>query len=87
MQLEVLSVSFENEFSGPRADTGASTTARALNFESKQKNMQNVLDMAKAVDGSTNRLQAMKAAFKVHYLFRVLCCFDHLENVFYLTKI
>ena len=31
-----------------------------------------MLDIAKAVDGSTNRLQAMKAVFKV--IFQDICC-------------
>lgn len=53
-------------FVGPRTDTTATSIARALNYEGGQKNVKNVLDMAKATDGSTNRLQAMKAAFKVN---------------------
>ncbi|EJW79558.1 hypothetical protein WUBG_09535 [Wuchereria bancrofti] len=51
-------------FVDPRTDTGTTSIARALNFEEGQKKATNVLDMAKATDGSTNRLQAMKAAFK-----------------------
>lgn len=50
---------------GLRTDTPSSSIARALHFEESQKKGKNVLDMAKATDGSTNRLQAMKAAFKV----------------------
>lgn len=50
---------------GPRTDTATTSVARALNFEESQKKVKNVLDMAKSTDGSTNRLQAMKAAFKV----------------------
>lgn len=50
---------------GPGTDTTTAGIARALNFEEGQKKVKNVLDMAKATDGSTNRLQVMKAAFKV----------------------
>lgn len=40
-------------------------TAKALACEGRSEKKQDPLDLAKAADGSTNRLQAMKAAFKV----------------------
>ncbi|VDN03800.1 unnamed protein product [Thelazia callipaeda] len=43
--------------------TSLNNTHRALNFESQKKGL-SLLDMSKGIDGSTNRLQAMKAAFK-----------------------
>ncbi|OZC06138.1 hypothetical protein X798_06877 [Onchocerca flexuosa] len=59
-----LGLGYKPKTKGPRADTAATNTARALTFEENQKKAKNVLDMAKATDGSTNRFQAMKAAFK-----------------------
>uniref|UniRef100_A0A1I8EU04 RNA helicase n=1 Tax=Wuchereria bancrofti TaxID=6293 RepID=A0A1I8EU04_WUCBA len=59
-----LGLGYKPKTKNPRTDTGTTSIARALNFEEGQKKATNVLDMAKATDGSTNRLQAMKAAFK-----------------------
>ncbi|EJD75019.1 DEAD-box ATP-dependent RNA helicase 24 [Loa loa] len=59
-----LGLGYKPKTKGPRTDTATTNIARALNFDGSQKEVKNVLDMAKATDGSTNRLQAMKAAFK-----------------------
>uniref|UniRef100_A0A8R1U2A7 RNA helicase n=1 Tax=Onchocerca volvulus TaxID=6282 RepID=A0A8R1U2A7_ONCVO len=59
-----LGLGYKPKTKGPRTDTATTSTARALTCEENQKKAKNVLDMAKATDGSTNRFQAMKAAFK-----------------------
>ncbi|KAL4002161.1 DEAD/DEAH box helicase family protein [Acanthocheilonema viteae] len=59
-----LGLGYKPKTKGPRTDTATASITRALNFEEGQKKVKSVLDMAKATDGSTNRLQAMKAAFK-----------------------
>ncbi|KAM3724357.1 ATP-dependent RNA helicase [Dirofilaria immitis] len=59
-----LGLGYKPKTKGPRTDTATTSITRVLTFEENQKKMKNVLDMAKAVDGSTNRFQAMKAAFK-----------------------
>ncbi|VDK69541.1 unnamed protein product [Onchocerca ochengi] len=59
-----LGLGYKPKTKGPRTDTATTSTARALTFEENQKKAKNVLDIAKATDGSTNRFQAMKAAFK-----------------------
>uniref|UniRef100_F1KV40 RNA helicase n=1 Tax=Ascaris suum TaxID=6253 RepID=F1KV40_ASCSU len=50
----------------PTAGAGVASkeTAKALACEGRSEKKQDPLDLAKAADGSTNRLQAMKAAFK-----------------------